>query len=110
VFWIGLNEIFLTKNWVQYAPHFLDNGALVVALVIFHGVMLCACGVSLVFNYYRRVGAAVLSLVILQVVLTLLIRGGYGKTIFHDIILLGLSLFVLLKTPVNKSNNIKDNI
>src|SRR5665213_252588 len=76
VAWFGLNEIFAPQEWVVFAPPFLGTGALAVSLVVMHGIVLTSCALLLFFNLYRRIAAAILALVFLEVIVGLVTQTG----------------------------------
>ena len=54
LFYFGLGEVLSPQEWTSFAPTFLGTGNLVIAMVIAHGVLLCAAGMAFVLNYRRK--------------------------------------------------------
>lgn len=101
VAWFGLNEIFAPQDWVTFAPPFLGTGTFAVSLVIVHGVVLASCALLLFFNLYRRIAAAILALIFVEVVVGLVTQTGLSDIAVRDIGLCGLSVgLALLASPV----------
>ena len=101
VAWFGSNEILAPQEWVTFAPPFLGSGALVVSLVVVHGVVLVSCALLLFFKVYRRIAAAVLALVFVEVVLDLVMQTGLSDIAVRDIGLCGLSIGIALLASAN---------
>lgn len=96
VAWFGLNEIFAPQEWVTFAPPFLGDGTLAVSLVVLHGIVLASCALLLFSNTYRRIAAAILSLVFAEVVVGLVTQTGLSDIAVRDIGLCGLAIGLAL--------------
>lgn len=102
--WFGIGEIIDPNSWLSYAPTFLGDGKLALSLVITHGIILSVAGLSVVFNMYRRIGAAILTLMLLEILTNLLIESGLGEIAVRDIGLLAMAISLVLQ-PKNKMDN-----
>lgn len=97
VIWFGIQEVTSPGHWVAFVPHFLGAGQTLVHLVVIHGVVLLAAGIALVFGIYRRFAAAVVTLMLLQIVVTLLFAEGLDEISVRDIGLFGAALALAWK-------------
>ena len=102
VAWFGLNEIFAPQEWVTFAPPFLGNGTFAVSLVVLHGVVLASCALLLFSNTYRKLAAAILALVFMEVVIELVTQTGLSDIAVRDIGLCGMSLGLVFLTSVRR--------
>lgn len=103
VLWFGLNEVFFPQNWVGLIPNFLrDFGVL---LIIIHGVVLASCGIALVLNFYRKIAALIIALLILEIIINLLIISGLSDIVVRDIGLLGMAIAIIFMS-LNHQNNV----
>lgn len=89
VIWFGVNEVLSPQNWVAFVPSFFGDGQLAVWLVISHGVALTAFGLALFFNFYRKIAAALLALMLLEIIGNLILESGLSEIAVRDIGLLG---------------------
>lgn len=92
VLWFGIGEIMSPQNWIAFVPDFLGNGQLATTAVFFHGLILSACGLLLVFNHYRRLAAAVIGLLLLEIIINLVFQAGLSDVAVRDIGLLGMAI------------------
>lgn len=97
VLWFGLSELFAPKDWVGFAPVFLGEGTLALALVVVHGITLSLCGLMLISNFYRRVAAAVLVIIFTEIVIDLIIGGIATDIVVRDIGLWGMAVALVIK-------------
>lgn len=98
VIWFGLNEVRNPEAWAIYVPGFLQGMSMVNTLVLVHGVILILSGVALIFNFYRRLAAIVLALMLLDIVATLWLGSGLDEITVRDIGLLGMALALIKET------------
>ena len=92
VLWFGIEEVMHPANWTIFVPQFFGTGDTLTYLVIFHGVLLLACGLSLIFNFHRRVAAVVFSLMLLEIIINLFLVDGLSEIVVRDIGLLGMAI------------------
>ncbi|MDE2030753.1 MAG: hypothetical protein KGI58_00635 [Patescibacteria group bacterium] len=92
VVWFGLHEMFNPQDWVTFAPPFLGDGALANNLVVLHGIILTSCGILLFINSYRHVVSIILSLVFIEIILTLVTQTGLSDIAVRDIGLFGMAI------------------
>lgn len=96
VAWFGLNEVLVPQEWATFAPSFLGSGTLVIGVVVLHGVILTSCALLLFFNTYRRVAAAVLALIFVEVIIGLVMQTGLSDIAVRDIGLCGMAIGLAL--------------
>ncbi len=92
VLWFGVGEIMSPQNWIAFVPDFLGNGQLATIAVLLHGLVLSACGLLLIFNYYRRLAAAVIGLLLVEIIINLYAQAGLSDVAVRDIGLLGMAI------------------
>ncbi|MCE9549231.1 hypothetical protein K8Q98_02420 [Candidatus Nomurabacteria bacterium] len=97
VIWFGVSEVSSPERWVVFVPTFLNLGDMVNSLVMVHGVVLVLCGLSLVFNFYRRIAAFIVLIMLIDIVTTLILVSGLDEISVRDIGLLGMALALALK-------------
>lgn len=96
VFYFGVNEIFSPEDWVSLVPSFFGSG--ITYLIIFHGVFLILLGFALILNFYRRIVAFILSLMLLSIIIVLISKGGLNEIVVRDIGLFGIALALSFKS------------
>ena len=99
VVWFGTNEIFAPGDWAAFVPSFLGTDSLALSLVVVHGLLLTASGLLLAFNFYRRIGAIVLALMLAEIIVSLLVESGLTDVAARDIGLLGIAVALALPSP-----------
>lgn len=92
LFWFGAEELHSPANWTVFVPKFIGSSSLAVHLVTVHGAVLCLAAAMIVLNYGRRVAAAVVSFLILEIIIDLIISAGLSPIAVRDIGLFGLAL------------------
>ena len=91
VAWFGMHEILAPAEWVTFAPSFLGDGTLAIALVVAHGIILVICSLFLFFNSYRRVAASILVAIFLEIIFNLIMQTGLSDIAVRDIGLCGMA-------------------
>ena len=97
VVWFGLNEILAPQEWVTFAPPIFGTGTLALTLVVVHGIVLVSCALLLFFAVCRRIAAAVLVLVFVEVIVGLVTQTGLSDIAVRDIGLCGMALGLAFK-------------
>jgi uncharacterized membrane protein YphA (DoxX/SURF4 family) len=97
VIWFGINEIMHPASWTAFAPSFLGEGSLVYNLVIIHGFVLIISGISLILGFNRRFFALILSLMLLDIIITLIYNSGLEEIAVRDIGLFGMAIALMMK-------------
>ena len=106
VAWFGANEILAPQEWVAFAPPFLGDGNLAASLVAIHGIVLVSCALFLFLKLYRRIAAAILALIFVEVVIGLVMQTGLSDIAVRDIGLCGLSVgLALLASSVRSTTD-----
>jgi len=103
VAWFGINEILAPTEWVAFAPPFLGTGTLATSLVVIHGIVLVSCAILLFFKLYRKIAAAILALIFVEVIFNLITQTGLSDIAVRDIGLCGLSIGLALLAAANGS-------
>lgn len=97
VIWFGINEVSNPTDWSVFIPEFLGSIAPASTLVTIHGVVLILMGLAVIFNWHRRIGAAVLGLMILSIIVTLFGSEGLSEIVVRDIGLFGIALALFVR-------------
>ena len=97
VSWFGSNEILHPASWTVFVPNFLGflGDQIIIYLVMFHGVLLIICGLGLVFNFYRRIAAFIIFLMLLDIIITLFLEEGLDEIVVRDIGLAGMAFALI---------------
>ncbi|HAO64704.1 TPA: hypothetical protein DCQ44_01850 [Candidatus Taylorbacteria bacterium] len=107
VMWFGLHEIFSPQDWVVFAPPFLGDGTFTISLVVIHGIVLVSCALLLFLNIHRRIAAIILTLVFIEIIITLVTQSGLSDIAVRDIGLCGMALGLAFTSTseLNKKRN-----
>jgi uncharacterized membrane protein YphA (DoxX/SURF4 family) len=89
--WFGYHELLLPGEWTQYVPVISESSSLAVILVLAHGWVLLVLSAALLAGIAPRVAAAVASLVMLEIVISLAATG-LSDTALRDVGVLGLAV------------------
>ncbi len=92
VLWFGSSEIISPQMWVTFVPPFMGSILPLTTLVLIHGIVLCVLGIALIAKLYVRAAASILALMLAQIVLSLIVKGGLSATAVRDFGLLGAAL------------------
>jgi uncharacterized membrane protein YphA (DoxX/SURF4 family) len=90
-FWFGYHELVQPGGWTQYVPVVNESSSLAVILVLVHGWVLFVTAAALVAGIAPRLAAAVASVVLLEVVISLAVTG-LSPTALRDVGVLGLAV------------------
>jgi uncharacterized membrane protein YphA (DoxX/SURF4 family) len=90
-FWFGYHELVQPGGWTQYVPVVSESSSLAVILVLAHGWVLFVLAAALVAGIAPRVAAAVASVVMLEIVISLAVTG-VDATALRDVGVLGLAV------------------
>jgi uncharacterized membrane protein YphA (DoxX/SURF4 family) len=90
-FWFGYHELVQPGGWTQYVPVVNESSSLAVILVLAHGWVLFVTATALVAGIAPRVAAAVASVLLLEIVISLAVTG-LDATAVRDIGVLGLAV------------------
>lgn len=92
--WFGWHELVSPGLWTGYVPVLSATSHLAEVLVLAHGWLLLVLAVGLVAGVAPRVAAAVASLLMFEIVISLAATGGLSDLVLRDVGVLGLSLAV----------------
>jgi hypothetical protein len=90
-FWFGYHELAQPGGWTQYVPVVNESSSLAVILVLAHGWALFVTAAALVAGIAPRVAAAVASVLLLEIVISLAVTG-LSPTALRDVGVLGLAV------------------
>ena len=90
-FWFGYHELVQPSGWTQYVPVVNESSSLAVILVLAHGWVLFVTAAALVAGIAPRVAAAVASVLLLEIVISLAVTG-LDPTALRDVGMLGLAV------------------
>jgi uncharacterized membrane protein YphA (DoxX/SURF4 family) len=91
LFWFGYHELVQPGGWTQYVPVVNESSSLAVILVLAHGWVLFVLAAALVAGIAPRVAAAIASVVLLEIVISLAVTG-LSATALRDVGVLGLAV------------------
>jgi uncharacterized membrane protein YphA (DoxX/SURF4 family) len=90
-FWFGYHELVQPGHWTQYVPVVSESSSLAVVLVLAHGWVLFVTAAALVAGIAPRAAAAIASVLLLEIVISLAVTG-LSDTAVRDIGVLGLAV------------------
>ncbi len=90
-FWFGYHELVQPGGWTQYVPVVNESSSLAVILVLAHGWVLFVTAAALVAGIAPRAAAAVASVLLLEIVISLAVTG-LDPTAMRDVGVLGLAV------------------
>jgi uncharacterized membrane protein YphA (DoxX/SURF4 family) len=90
-FWFGYHELVQPGGWTQYVPVVSESSSLAVILVLAHGWVLFVTAAALVAGIVPRAAAAIASVLLLEIVISLAVTG-LDATAVRDIGVLGLAV------------------
>jgi uncharacterized membrane protein YphA (DoxX/SURF4 family) len=89
--WFGWHEVVQPALWTQYVPVIPENSQSALVLVAVHGWVLLALAAALLIGVAPRVSAAIASVLLLEIVISLLATG-FSDTAIRDAGVLGLAV------------------
>jgi uncharacterized membrane protein YphA (DoxX/SURF4 family) len=89
--WFGYHELLFPGEWTQYVPVVSETSALAIILVLAHGWVLLVLASALVAGIAPRVSAAIASVLMLEIVISLAVTG-LSDTALRDVGVLGLAV------------------
>jgi uncharacterized membrane protein YphA (DoxX/SURF4 family) len=90
-FWFGYHELVQPGQWTQYVPVVSESSSLAVILVLAHGWVLFVTAAALVAGIAPRAAAAVATVLLLEIVISLAVTG-LSDTALRDVGVLGLAV------------------
>ena len=90
-FWFGYHELVQPGHWTQYVPVVSESSSLAVVLVLAHGWVLFVTAAALVAGIAPRAAAAIASVLLLEIVISLAVTG-VSDTAVRDLGVLGLAV------------------
>ena len=89
--WFGYHELLLPGEWTGYVPVISESSSLAIVLVLAHGWVLLVLSVALLAGVVPRAAAALASLLLLEIVISLAATG-LSDTALRDVGVLGLAI------------------
>jgi uncharacterized membrane protein YphA (DoxX/SURF4 family) len=89
--WFGYHELIRPGEWTQYVPVVSESSSFAVILVLAHGWVLFVTAAALVAGIAPRAAAAVASVLMLEIVISLAATG-LSDTALRDVGVLGLAV------------------
>lgn len=93
--WFGYHELVVPKLWTGYIPLLSPTSQLSQILVLVHGVILAILAIGLIAGVMPRLFAAIASLVMLEIVTSLMVTAGLSDLVLRDIGVQGLAVSVM---------------
>jgi uncharacterized membrane protein YphA (DoxX/SURF4 family) len=89
--WFGYHELVLPGEWTGYVPVVSESSSLAIVAVLAHGWVLLVLSAALIAGVAPRVSAALASVLLLEIVISLAVTG-LSDTALRDLGVLGLAL------------------
>jgi uncharacterized membrane protein YphA (DoxX/SURF4 family) len=89
--WFGYHELLLPGEWTGYVPVISESSSLAIVLVLAHGWLLLVLSAALLAGVAPRAAAALASLLMLEIVISLAATG-LSDTALRDVGVLGLAV------------------
>jgi uncharacterized membrane protein YphA (DoxX/SURF4 family) len=89
--WFGWHEVVQPGLWTQYVPVISESSRAATVLVAVHGWVLLALAAALILGVAPRISAAIASVLLLEIVISLLATG-FSDTAIRDVGVLGLAV------------------
>jgi uncharacterized membrane protein YphA (DoxX/SURF4 family) len=89
--WFGWHEVVSPGLWTQYVPVLSESSRPATVLVAVHGWVLLVLAAALLLGVAPRVSAVIASLLLLEIVISLLVTG-FSDTAMRDVGVLGLAV------------------
>jgi uncharacterized membrane protein YphA (DoxX/SURF4 family) len=89
--WFGYHELLQPSQWTQYVPIVSESSSLAIILVLAHGWVLFVVAAALVAGIAPRAAAAIATLLMLEIVISLAVTG-LSDTALRDVGVLGLAV------------------
>ncbi len=89
--WFGYHELMLPGEWTGYVPVINETSNLAIVAVLVHGWVLFVLAVALIAGIAPRVSAAIASVLLLEIVISLSVSG-LSDTSMRDVGVLGLAV------------------
>lgn len=97
--WFGYHELIQPSLWTGYVPVLPTSSSLAVILVLAHGWLLLMLSVAMFAGIAIRAAAAVTTLLLLEIVISLTMATGLSDLVLRDVGVLGLATCLTGTTP-----------
>jgi uncharacterized membrane protein YphA (DoxX/SURF4 family) len=91
--WFGYHELLSPGNWTGYVPIINEASTLAIVAVLVHGWVLFVLAIALIAGIAPRVSAAIASVLLLEIVISLSVSG-LSDTSMRDVGILGLAVLL----------------
>ena len=92
--WFGYHELISPGLWTGYVPIISATSQAAQVLVLAHGWMLLVLAAALLCGVAPRLAAAVASMLLLEIVISLSVSGGLSDLVLRDVGVLGLAIAI----------------
>ena len=92
--WFGYHELVSPGLWTGYVPVISATSQAAQVLVLAHGWMLLVLAVALLGGVAPRLAATVAAMLLLEIVISLSVRGGLSDLVLRDAGVLGLAIAI----------------
>jgi uncharacterized membrane protein YphA (DoxX/SURF4 family) len=92
--WFGYHELTSPQNWTGYVPIINEASNLAIVAVLVHGWVLFVLAIALIAGIAPRVSAAITSVLLLEIVISLSVSG-LSDTSMRDVGILGLAVVLI---------------
>jgi uncharacterized membrane protein YphA (DoxX/SURF4 family) len=89
--WFGYHELTSPDQWTGYVPVINEASQLAIVAVLVHGWVLFVLAITLIAGIAPRIGAAIASVLLLEIVISLSVSG-LSDTSMRDVGVLGLAV------------------
>ena len=89
--WFGYHELVLPGEWTGYVPVVSASSSVAIILVLAHGWVLLVLAAALLAGIAPRAAAAIASMLLLEIVISLAVSG-VSDTTLRDVGVLGLAV------------------
>jgi len=100
-FIFGIWELINPQYWSAFVPSFLARIISNLVLVKIHGIILIFLALWLIVGFYRKIGAILSSLLLLEIILSLLFSSGFSDIVVRDLAIFLFSVSLIFEEEKN---------
>jgi uncharacterized membrane protein YphA (DoxX/SURF4 family) len=90
--WFGYHELVQPSLWTGYVPVLSPASSVAVLAVLAHGWLLLMLAAALIAGIATRIAAAIATVTLLEIVLSLTVTAGLSDLVLRDLGVLGLAI------------------
>ncbi len=83
----GAWEVINPNYWSAFLPQFLANLSFYLTIIVIHGIVLFAIGISLVTGFKKKIAASLGTLIMLAIVIDLLTTSDFTPLLIRDFVI-----------------------